>query len=94
MHRYTAKGARATLVVAPSGEAVLAVRDLPPLRPGTTYEAWVISERRATPAGLFRGSLLALTRPVPPGSTVAVSVEQAGGSPRPTGALLLRAETT
>ena len=92
--RYAAKGANATLLVSRSGEAVLAARRLPPLTSGTVYELWVIAGGRARPAGLFRGSLATLTRPVPQGATVAVSVEPAGGSSRPTGPLLLRAETT
>ena len=92
--RYAAKGANATLLVSRSGEAVLAARRLPPLASGTVYELWVIADGRARPAGLFRGSLATLTRPVPQGATVAVSVEPAGGSSRPTGPLLLRAETT
>jgi anti-sigma-K factor RskA len=92
--RYATKGANATLLVSPSGEAVLAARRLPPLASGTVYELWVIAGGRARPAGLFRGSLATLTHPVPRGATVAVSVEPAGGSSRPTGPLLLRAETT
>ena len=92
--RYDAKGANATLLVSRSGEAVLAARRLPPLAAGNVYELWVIAGDRAQPAGLFRGSLATLTRPVPPGATVAVSVEPSGGSSRPTGPLVLRAETT
>jgi anti-sigma-K factor RskA len=92
--RYAAKGANATLLVSRSGEAVIAARRLPPLASGTVYELWVIAEGQAQPAGLFRGPLATLTRPVPQGATVAVSVEPAGGSSRPTGPLLLRAETT
>ena len=92
--RYAAKGADATLLVSRSGEAVLAARRLPPLANGTVYELWVIADGRARPAGLFRESLATLTRPVPRGATVAVSVEPLGGSSRPTGPLLLRAETT
>jgi len=80
--------------VSRSGEAVLAARRLRPLAAGTVYELWVIAGDRAQPAGLFRGSLATLTRPVPPGATVAVSVEPSGGSSRPTGPLVLRAETT
>ena len=92
--RYAAKGADATLLVSRSGAAVLAARRLPPLANGTVYELWVIAGGRARPAGLFRDSLATLTRPVPRGATVAVSVEPAGGSSRPTGPLLLHAETT
>jgi anti-sigma-K factor RskA len=93
MHQYAARGAKATLLVGSSGESVLAVRHLPPLAAGTVYEVWVIVGGRSSPAGVFRGSLAALTRPVPPGATVAVSVEPAAGSPKPTGPLLLRAQT-
>lgn len=92
--RYAATGASATLLVGSSGEAVLAVRRLPPPAAGTVYELWVIERGRPRPAGLLRGPLATLTRPVPPGATVAVSLEPVGGSPRPTGPLLLRAETT
>jgi anti-sigma-K factor RskA len=91
--RYETKGAKATLLVARSGEAVLASRSLPPLAAGTVYELWVIAGERAEPAGVFRGPLAMLSRPVPPGATVAVSVEPVGGSSRPTGPLVLRAET-
>jgi hypothetical protein len=94
MRSYQASGGRATLLVDRSGEAMLAVRRLPPLRPGTAYEAWVIADGRPAPAGLFRGSFVALTRTVPPGATVAVSVEPGPGSRRPTARLLLRTRTT
>jgi anti-sigma-K factor RskA len=92
--RYAATEASATLLVGRSGEAMLAARRLPPPAAGTVYELWVIDGDRPQPAGLFRGSLATLTRPVPPGAVVAVSLEPAGGSPRPTGPLLLQAETT
>jgi hypothetical protein len=94
MHRYTAEGAKATLLVGQSGDAVLAVRRLPPRKPGTAYEIWVIAGGRAEPAGMLRGPLAVLTRPVPSGATVAVSIEPSAGSSRPTGPLLLRARTT
>jgi len=91
--RYTAQGARATLLVAPSGEAVLSVGHLPPPPAGKAYEMWIVDGSRTLPAGMLRGSLSALTRPVPRGASVAVSVEPARGSLQPTGPLLLRAET-
>ena len=94
MKRFTAQGARATLLVDHSGDAVLAVRRLPPLPAGKAYEIWVIADGKAAPAGWVRGSFAALTRPVPHGAAVAVSIEPAAGSPQPTGALVLRAETT
>jgi anti-sigma-K factor RskA len=94
MRRYTAQGARASLLVGSDGEAVLTVRRLPPAPPGKVYEVWVISSGVTLPAGLMRGAVVALTRPVPRGAAVAVSVEPTGGSRRPTGPLLVRAETT
>jgi len=94
MRRYTVEGARATLLVDRAGGAVLAVRRLPPPPGGKGYEVWVISNGTASPAGWLRGSLTALTRPVPAGAAVAVSIEPRGGSRSPTGPLLLRAETT
>jgi hypothetical protein len=94
LRRYTAQGARATLLVDRAGEAVLAVRRLPPAPAGKGYEIWVIAHGRVAAAGWLRGSLARLTRPVPPGAAVAVSLEPLGGSPKPTGPLLVRAETT
>jgi hypothetical protein len=93
LHRYSAQGASATLLVDRSGDAVLAIRRLPPPPPGKAYEMWVITGGRAVPAGWVDGALTALTRPVPRGSAVAVSAEPPTGSPHPTGPLLLRAET-
>lgn len=93
MRTYTAHGAKATLLVGRSGEAVLAVRHLPPAPAGKVYELWVIVEGNASPAGSMTGAVAALTRSVPRGAAVAVSLEPAGGSPRPSGPLLLRAET-
>ena len=94
MKRFTAQGAKATLLVDQSGGAVLSVRRLPPPPAGKAYEIWVIAGGKATPAGWVRGTLAALTRPVPPGASVAVSVEPGSGSLQPTGPLVLRAETT
>jgi anti-sigma-K factor RskA len=94
LRRYTAQGAGATLLVDRAGEATLSVRRLPPAPDGKGYEIWVIVSGEASPAGMLRGSLARLTRPVPPGAAVAVSLEPAVGSPKPTGPLLVRAETT
>jgi anti-sigma-K factor RskA len=94
MRSYEARGAPATLLVDRSGDAVLAVRRLPQPRAGMGYEVWVIADGNTVPAGWIRGRLTALTRPVPPGAAVAVSVEPLLGSRGPTGPLLLPAETT
>lgn len=80
--RITLSGARGELVVAPSGEAVLAVQ-LPALPNGKTYEAWVAdgSVRRA---GQFSGGTFALTGRVANGERVMVTVEKSGGVDAPT----------
>jgi anti-sigma-K factor RskA len=84
------------LLVAPNGEAALVVCGLGPAPEGRTYEAWVIEGETPLPAGLFRGGSgcppVLLERNVPPGSTVAVTLERAGGAPRPTGRILVRSE--
>jgi anti-sigma-K factor RskA len=89
------KGGSGMLVVAPTREGVLVANNLPPAGQGKTYEAWVIEGKVARPAGLFRGGagskVVKLTKPVAHGATVGVTLERAGGSKTPTGAILLRA---
>jgi anti-sigma-K factor RskA len=89
------EGGSGLLVVAPTRKAVLVANSLPAAGSGKTYEAWVVEGRQARPAGLFRGGagskVLELTQPVAPGATVGVTLEKAGGSKTPTGAMLLRA---
>lgn len=55
---------------------------------GKTYELWVIEGTNPPrPAGLFPGGdeqVITLTRPAPGGSTVAVTLERAGGATTPT----------
>jgi hypothetical protein len=88
---YPVTGARGALLVASSGEAVLAVRGLPAPAAGTTYQLWVVRLDTPVAAGFLRGGVARLTRRVPPGASVAVSVEPVGGSRRPTGPLLIKA---
>jgi anti-sigma-K factor RskA len=86
-------GARGALLVTSSGEAVLVVRRLQPAPAGKAYEVWVVEGSHSTRAGILRGSMVELSRAVPPGARVAVTVEQADGSQTPTGPFLFRAET-
>jgi anti-sigma factor RsiW len=54
---------------------------------GKTYELWVIEGKTPRPAGLFAGGdkqVVILTRPAPDGSTVAITLERAGGATAPT----------
>jgi anti-sigma-K factor RskA len=82
------------LLVAPSGDAALVVCGLEPAAEDRTYEAWVIEGSTPRPAGLFRGGSgcppVLLDRKVPPGTSVAVTLERRGGSPRPTGQILVQ----
>jgi anti-sigma-K factor RskA len=81
-------GARGSLVVTPAGDAALIVRGLASAPEGKTYEAWVIHADTTRPAGIFAGggepTAFALTRRVPAGATVAVTLEAAGGVDEPT----------
>lgn len=86
--------ASATVVVSASQRAVLMVRHLPAPPAGKAYEAWIVGGGRVVPAGLLDGPVLALSRRVPPGAAVVVSLEPAAGSPRPTGPVVLQAART
>jgi hypothetical protein len=81
------------LAVGSGGRAVLVLRGLEPAPSGSTYEAWVVDPAGGPPdpAGLFSGGerVVELTRPVPVGATVAVTVEDAVGSDTPTQPLRL-----
>jgi anti-sigma-K factor RskA len=90
---YDVRGMDGALLVGRSGEAVLMVHGLPAPAAGTAYELWIVHDGAVTRAGFLRGRVGMVTRPVPPGATVAVSLEPAAGSKRPTGPLLLTAET-
>jgi anti-sigma-K factor RskA len=86
-----------TLVVSKTGEAVLVLSGLGHAPEGKTYQAWVVEGGRPRPAGLFPGgedvALVSLTRKVPNGAVVAVTVERKGGAARPTGTPILSAKT-
>jgi anti-sigma-K factor RskA len=70
-----------------TGEATLVV-DSRPAPPEKDYEIWVIEGNTPQPAGLFNGDrerdIVRLSRPVPSGASVAVTVERKGGVDRPT----------
>ncbi|HET8607412.1 MAG TPA: anti-sigma factor [Gaiellaceae bacterium] len=91
--RLALSGGHGALVVAPSGRAALLLVGVQPPPAGTTYEAWVVAAGAPRPAGLFAAgagrNAIALDRPVPAGASVAVTIEPAGGSPRPTGSVVL-----
>ena len=94
--RTPMNGGSGAVCVAPTKQAVVIADNLSPASTGKTYEAWVITGKRVKPAGLFRGGAgrryLQLTKPVPVGATVAVTLEKRGGVSAPTGAILLKAK--
>jgi anti-sigma-K factor RskA len=72
------------VLVSDDGYATL-YASLSPAPAGKTYEAWVIVGGTPEPAGLFSGSRqVSLTRRAAPGDVLAVTIEPAGGSPKPT----------
>ena len=91
-------GANGSLIVARSGRGALLVCGLADAPANKTYEAWVISGDSPEPAGVFRGGSgchpVFLTQPVPKSSTVAVTLERAGGATSPTLPILFKAEAT
>jgi anti-sigma-K factor RskA len=76
------------------GEATLVV-DSMPTAPDKDYEIWVIEGETPRPAGVFDGGrrIVRLSRPVPPGASVAVTLERNGGVQRPTTQPLFVVET-
>ena len=81
-------GAQGRLEVDRVGNAELVLRRVPRAPAGKTYEIWVIPKGEAPQrAGRFGGGGavgVRLERKVPAGSTVAVTVERAGGVDAPT----------
>jgi anti-sigma factor RsiW len=81
-------GASGSVVVGSGGSGALVVSNLSPAPSGKTYEAWVIKNGKALPAGTFTGGartiVFRLTRSLPAGAIVAVTLERAGGVEQPT----------
>lgn len=74
---------RVVVAVRPNGRGSLLVTNLAPAPQGKTYEAWVISNGRIRPAGLFAGArgtvLVRLPGRLPPGARVVATLERTGG---------------
>jgi anti-sigma-K factor RskA len=89
---------RGTLVVSPSGDAVLVMNRLAAARPGRTYEAWIASGGSPEPAGTFDGggdvSVVLLARRVPQEAAVMLTVERDGGADAPTSQPFLTVQNT
>jgi anti-sigma-K factor RskA len=80
--------------VADTAGGVTLYASAPSVPAGKTYEAWVISGGKASPAGLFPPGTthLTLTLHVQPGDVIAITIEPAGGSPQPTQAPIASAK--
>jgi anti-sigma-K factor RskA len=88
-------GANGSLIVSPAREGTLIVDDLAAAPAGKTYEIWVIQAGKPLPAGTFPGGgrvAVVLTRDVPDGAVVAVTLERAGGVNKPTTKPLISSE--
>jgi anti-sigma factor RsiW len=76
------------LVVDDSGRAALVLDGLEAAPMGKTYEAWIIADGNATPAGTFaagnRVDVVGVDGVVSRGDVVAVTVERGGGAKAPT----------
>jgi len=84
---------------APTGQGLTSVTvsgfDAAPA--GRIYELWVIEGKTPRPAGFFSGGekqVVRLTRAAPVGSTVAVTLERAGGAKVPTPPVLVPTPVT
>jgi anti-sigma-K factor RskA len=79
---------RLSVVVGRQNRAILISSNFTPAPAGKQYEVWVIKGTRVVSAGLFDGGsgrdVIGLTRLVPPGSTIAVTLEHQGGVAAPT----------
>lgn len=88
--------AQGQLIANPNDQsAVLVISGLPPLEPGRTYQVWLIGDAPVS-AGLLtvdqKGqSVLIITSEEAIGSfnSVGISIEPEGGSPQPTGAIVV-----
>jgi anti-sigma-K factor RskA len=97
--RIPLDGAEGMLVVEEeSGEGWLVLRGLESAPAEKTYEAWVIEDGEAVPAGLFAGggvsTVVSLAAPVSEGAVVAVTLEAEGGVEQPTQDPLFASEET
>ena len=76
------------VAVRPSGRVTLLITNLAPAPPGKTYEAWIVSNGRISPAGLFDGGrgtrLIHLPGRLSHGGRVVATLERSGGLKTPT----------
>ena len=82
------QGANAELASIHKNQIILVARDMPSVPEDRTCQIWVISDDVPKPSGLFRpdGNMTAapITNSIKKGDVIAVTVEPAGGSKKPT----------
>lgn len=90
--RVVAMEGGGSLIVSGNQATLVACVKAPPA--GKTYEAWVIENGVTRPAALFAGGCqhVVLDKPVQSGTSVAVTLEAAGGVEAPTGVALMSAD--
>lgn len=84
----------AEIIYVPSGEAVFSASGLNQVDETETYQLWLIGTDGPKPAGIFRPNedgtaLVLLENTVAPGLVLGLTIEPAGGSPAPTGDVLM-----
>ncbi|HWG56904.1 MAG TPA: anti-sigma factor [Gaiellaceae bacterium] len=91
------QGVNGRIVVTPTGRAALVLNELEPAPAGKTYEIWVVADGTPKPAGLFEGAsartVVPVTRPVPEGALIAVTLENDGGVTVPQGPRIFASPT-
>lgn len=81
----------AKVIAIDGNRAVLVAENMPPAPEGKTMQIWVIKNGEPLPAGLFRpqedegATATMIERPLEGAEAIAITVEPAGGSPKPTG---------
>jgi len=82
------QGANAEVVSIHENQAILVARDMPSVPDDQTCQIWVISDEVPKPSGLFQpeGNMTAapITNSIKRADVIAVTVEPAGGSKKPT----------
>lgn len=85
---WAEQGARAEVTALKDDRAILVVEDMPSMPEGQTGQVWVINDEKPEPSGLLEPSgnmaATAITTPLNDADAIAVTVEPAGGSDKPT----------
>ncbi len=85
---WAEQGARAEVTALKDDRAILVVEDMPSMPEDRTGQVWVIHDDKPLPSGLLEPSgnmaATAITTPLSEADAIAVTVEPAGGSDKPT----------